>query len=155
MLEEHLLTSLQHHLMAPELFAEFVDVFAREINLLQRKNVGDRAKVENEVKRIDWKLDKAIDAILDGADVARFKDRMHALEAEKSELEHRLAAIEEDTSVRLNPNVANIYKAKVAELSDALRSDRADIEAFEGIRTLLDTVILHRVRPVKGVDQTG
>ncbi len=142
-LEEHLLTSLQRHLMDPGLFAEFVDTFAKELNRLQREADGERSKMESAIKRIDWKLDKAIDAILDGAETARFKDRMHELEAEKIRLQERLAGMDEDSPMRLHPNMAHVYKEKVAALADALRADRTDHEAFESIRALLDKVILH------------
>ncbi len=142
-LEAHLLSSLQHHLMNPELFADFIDAFTRELNRLQGEARGERTAIEARIERIDLQLDTAIDAILDGANVARFKDRMHALEAEKVELKTKLDSMDSQPPLLLHPNMSHIYKEKVSTLANALRADRTNRDAFEVIRSLLNTVILH------------
>ena len=142
-LEDHLLASLQHHLMEPEHFAVFIEAFAQELNRLQGEARGERTSIENRITRLNVQLDKAVDAILAGANARRLNERMITLEAEKAELEQRLSFMDGEPQILLHPNMSRIYKEKVAKLSEAFKADHADANAFDAIRSLLDTVILH------------
>ena len=154
-LEEQLLTSLQHHLMKPEAFAEFVEAFSGELNRLQGEARGRRTALESKIARIDRQLNKAIDAILDGSPSSRLKERMAMLEDEKASLERELATLDDEGPLLLHSGMTGIYKEKVARLADALRTDREDLEAFNTVRALLDTVILHPTEAGFDIDVQG
>lgn len=80
-------------------------------------------------------------AILDGVPGSRVKDQMAALEIRKAELEAALAeAVEEP--VLLHPNMAEVYRAKVARLVDCLNDERDRTEAVEVLRGLIDRIVL-------------
>jgi site-specific DNA recombinase len=82
-----------------------------------------------------------VQAILDGVPGSRVKDRMAALEARKVELEAVLAeAVEEP--VLLHPNMADVYRAKIARLAEALNDDHERTEAAEIIRGLINRIVL-------------
>jgi len=154
-LEDQLLTSLQHHLMKPECFAEFIDAFREELSRTQLEASGKRKAIHSKIKRIDTQLDNAIKAIFDGADSKRFREKMDDLEAEKLALQSELAVLEQDTPLRLHPNMTHAYKAEMAKLVAAFQANRHDREALEAIRDLLDTVVLHPVDEGFEMDVTG
>ncbi|WP_262696470.1 recombinase family protein [Kordiimonas aquimaris] len=141
-LEEHLLTSLKHHLMQPDLFAEFIDAFTEELNRLQGEARGERQHIEACITKIDNQLDKAVDAVLAGADALSLNTRMKTLEIEKAELTQKLSSISNEPPMLLHPNMSHIYKERVGSLTEALNANRQDPHAFEAIRILLSKVTL-------------
>ncbi len=62
--------------------------------------------------------------------------KLEALEAEKAELETRLVA-PTPSPVRLHPNLAELYREKVATLGEALKDPGICIEAIELLRSLI------------------
>ena len=154
-LEEHLLAGLQHHLMQPERFAEFIEAFSGELNRLQGEARGKRTSIESKIARIESQLDKAIDAIFDGAPASRFKERMELLEAEKAQLTQDLTAMDDEPPLLLHTGMTDIYKKKVGKLADALRADREDLAAFNTVRALLDSVVLHPTDKGFNIDIQG
>jgi len=81
MLEGHLLHSLQHHLMDPVLFSEFIDTFSKELNRLQGEARGQRSSLEARISKIGNQLEKAVDAILEGADALTINARRRQFSA--------------------------------------------------------------------------
>ena len=75
-----------------------------------------------------------MDAIADGVSALTLKDELLALETRKVTLEEELAGWREE-SVRLHPNMAEVYHKQVEELA-ALQ------DAFEAIRGLVDQIVL-------------
>jgi hypothetical protein len=66
------------------------------------------------------KIASMIRAIEDGLYQPSMKARMVELETEKAALEERLAAAPEPPKVRRHPNLAGLYREKVAPLEQAL-----------------------------------
>jgi hypothetical protein len=65
-----------------------------------------------------------------------------ALEARQEQLEAELAAAPEVQQPLLHPNLAEIYRRKVAALAEALADEAMRDEAFQLIRLLLDKIVL-------------
>ncbi|MCJ9430754.1 recombinase family protein [Kordiimonas sp. A6E486] len=154
-LEEQLLASLQHHLMQPESFAEFIEAFSGELNRMQGEARGRRKALEGKITKIERQLDKAIDAIFDGAPASRFKERMEMREAEKADLKQELSMMDKEAPLLLHTGMADIYKQRVGKLADALHANREDLEAFNTMRSLLDTVTLHPTDKGFDIDLQG
>ena len=85
-----------------------------------------------------WRI---VQAIKDGIPALTLKDELMALESTKVELETRLATAPESIT-RLLPNLAEVYRKKVAKLADALNEENARSEAAEAIRGLIDEIRL-------------
>jgi site-specific DNA recombinase len=137
-----ILDALKHQLMAPDLVAEFIDEFHREVNR-QRQDVElERATARSELATVNRKLDGLVEAIADGLRAAALQQRLDDLETRKAALEARLAA-PAPTPVRLHPNLAQLYRKKVAELHSALSDPELSAEALELIRGLIERVELH------------
>jgi hypothetical protein len=92
------------------------------------------AKAERGIKGI-------LDAIEDGRYQRSMLDRLDDLEKEKDRIEARLKRAPE-LLPRIHPNIAEIYRAKVAKLEEALGRPEDALEAAEAMRALIEKIIL-------------
>ncbi len=132
--ETRVLDGLKHHLMQPELVKLFVEEFNVELNrLAAEKNAGREATVR-ELDKVTRGLEKLVDAITEGVEVAAVKDRMLALEARKKILQADIdRAPAPAPAPSLHPSIAEVYRAKVADLSESLNAPEIRQEASEVI----------------------
>jgi site-specific DNA recombinase len=140
-LEATVLGGLRERLMAPDLFKTFAEEFTREWNQIQGALDGDLRRVTEELAQVRQRIERLVDAITEGTPAAAVRDRLTALEA------RRLALTAEQDQARqpaprLHPNLAEVYRAKVADLANALSKDDAT-EAREIVRGLIDRITLH------------
>ncbi len=70
------------------------------------------------------------------------KERMKVLENRKVEIEGLLAGADAPPVIRVHPNMAEVYRLKVAELEIALNDDSIKAEAGDILRSLIDRVVL-------------
>jgi site-specific DNA recombinase len=140
-LEESVLAGLKEHLMAPELVKEFIAEFHKEVNRIARECHGALESQRSELGQVTRQTRSIIEAIKAGLFHASMKAEMDALEARKVQLEKELA-VAEAPPVRLHPNLAEIYRQKVAGLRDALNAPDTRDEAAEALRSLIEHIKL-------------
>ena len=99
------------------------------------------AAAKQELTTIKAKLAHLVDDLADGRGSRSVKDKLVALEAREDEL-NALIAGQPASEPSLHPNLAEIYREKVAALHTALSDPRTKDEAFGIIRTLIDAVRL-------------
>jgi len=136
------LAGLKSRLMDPEIFKEFAAAFIAERNtILARQNAQfDAAKAE--LTRVKSRQKSLVNAVADGLPARTVKDEMIALEAREDELTALLANQPAAREPALHPNLAEVYRERVAALHEALADPRTKDEAFSIIRTLIDEVRL-------------
>jgi site-specific DNA recombinase len=137
-----ILDALKNQLMAPDLVAEFVNEFHREVNRQREGAELDRSVAQSELATVSRKLDGLVDAIADGLRAPDLQRRLDELGARKKELEARLEA-PAPPPVRLHPNLAELHRQKVAELHTALVNPELRGEALDIIRGLIERVEFH------------
>ena len=140
-LEERVLAGLKHRLMAPEAAAEAIRAHAEETNRLNRERRASGAGDRKELAEIEKKIATMIAAIEDGGYVRGMSDRLRELETRQDELAERLAAAPADLP-DIHPNIAGIYRRKVARLADALNHPDDRDEAATAIRGLIARIVL-------------
>ena len=140
-LEERVLAGLKHRLMAPEAAAEAIRAYAEETNRLNRERRASGAGDRRELAEIEKKIAAMIAAIEDGGYVRGMSDRLRELEARQDELTERLATAPADLP-DIHPNIAGIYRRKVARLADALKHPEDRDEAATAIRGLIERIVL-------------
>lgn len=141
-LEAAVLTDLNERLMDPDLFKIVAEEFQREVNRLRAEESGKERQTKAELERIERRIAKLVSLITeDDAPVRALKQELVQLEARQDELTRALAG-SAGTAPLLHPNLAEVYRRKVAELRNALDGDTPDLEAAELIRSLVDAVIL-------------
>jgi len=127
--------------MAPDLVSEFVRTFNDEVNRTRRECYHRRDALQREQKDLERRIGTILDAftsgVLKGPSV---QAKLEALEARNAETAKELSGFS-DERARLHPNLAALYRRKVAALQDLLESDATHTEAVEIIRSLVDNVI--------------
>ena len=140
-IERWIVEALRHQLMAPDLVSEFVRTFNDEINRTSRDRDHRREGLQREQKDLERRIDTLLDAFASGAlKGPSVQTKLETLEARQGEVAKGLAGLL-DEPVRLHPNLAAIYRRKVAALQNLLENDATRTEAVEIIRSLVDQVI--------------
>ena len=140
-LEAKVLDGLKHRLMRPEMVRTFADEFHRELNRLASEQDAHRDCVTRDLAKTKREIGRVIEAIKAGVPGAAVKDEMKALEARRSDLVDQLKGAPPAVP-RLHPNVAAVYREKIAKLREALNAEDTRTEAAEMIRGLIEEVRL-------------
>jgi site-specific DNA recombinase len=153
-LEELIVQGLRQRLMAPEMVEEFVTAFHEEVNRHRREATAARAGKERELAEVTRKLDKLIEALIEGYRTAGLQQKLEELEARKAALEQELAA-DPPPPVRLHPNLAQVYRGKVERLHLALADPALRDEALGILRGLIERVVIHPAEDGPQVEIVG
>jgi hypothetical protein len=141
-LEDTVLGSLKSRLMAPDLFKAFCQEFHREVNRLRSEENASVDGQRAELARIERRIGKLVELITDDdAPVKALKTELKSLEGRQGELERALAVATAPAPL-IHPNLAEVYRRRVAALHEALHEPASRDEAFDVIRTLIDGVRL-------------
>jgi DNA invertase Pin-like site-specific DNA recombinase len=141
-LERRVLDGLKHRLLAPELVEQFARDFHDEVNRQAAERSQSRAQDQGRLAAVQRKIGSMIRAIEDGLYQPSMKGRMAELEAEKASLEARLARAAALPKVRLHPNLAGVYRQKVAALEEALAEPMDKAEAMAIVRSQIERITL-------------
>jgi site-specific DNA recombinase len=140
-LEETVLGALRERLMDPALFKAFAASFTTEWNKLQGNTEAEQTARAGELQRVRQQIERLVDAIAEGTPAAAVRDRLASLEKRRLTLEAD-SATATAPAPRLHPNLAELYRRKVAGLIDALnQEDAGDARAL--VRSLVEAVTLH------------
>ena len=143
---EHLTFSgMQRELAEPAYLVEYVKVYNDERRQLARDAGNQRGKLERRKSEIAREINRAIDAIVKaGVDPTTLAGTIKRLEAERDEIEGKLAAImESDKIISLHPAAIERYRTELEKLGSLLpRPDLGD-ELGEKVRRLISAVIVH------------
>ncbi len=139
--EALVLDGLRHSLMQPDCVKEFVAEYHRELNRLSAGRDAGKAALAAELARTRKSLRQLIEAIKAGVPGASVKDEVATLEERRVELEAKLAAAPVP-AVRLHPNLAEVYRKKVADLANTLNAAGSQAEAGAALRSLIEEIQL-------------
>lgn len=152
--EDRVCAALSTRLMDPELFAVFCEEFVAETNRLRAAQSGSKATTQAELAKVNRDLDRLVQALLDGVPAASVRERMQQLEARQAELERKLEATPPALPA-LHPDMAKLYREKVATLLDALNADDSRSAATEILRGLIDSLVLTPTDKAYQITLTG
>ncbi len=139
-LEETVLGALRDRLMDPDLFRSFVEGFVEVWNRGQAEAVAGLAGKRAELAKIGVQIERLVDALAEGTPAAAVRGRMETLDARRQVLEAELANAVLPAP-RLHPNLAEVYRERMAQLADVLAEDD-NAEARELVRGLVETIRL-------------
>jgi len=140
-IEMRVLTGLKEKLLAPELVKEFIAEFIAETNRIRHEHALTQSQKHRELDGVNNSIANIIAALEEGIYSASTKDHLIALENRKAELAEELAR-PVVTTVRLHPNLAEVYRNKVARLEETLNADGVRSEAAETLRGLIEEIRL-------------
>ena len=131
--------ALRANLMQPEDVQEFVSAFTVEWNRIAAEAGAQQAHDDATLSNVQRKIDRIIDAITEGLRTPDMKEKLEALTAQKAALESR-AANRRAPLPSMHPNLAEVYRTKVAGLQEALTASPDNAGVLERLRDLVDRV---------------
>ena len=153
-LEEVVLGLLQKRLMQPQAVAAFVTSISREMNAGRAEETAARSRLEADRIQVARRLDGLYDAIADGLRTVGLKMKLEELETRLAEIDVNLEA-PPPSPVRLHPQLSEIYRRKVEELSLTLADPDIRQSALEIIRGLITSVTVHEEQDGVRVELEG
>ncbi|MFY0662978.1 MAG: recombinase family protein, partial [Shimia sp.] len=115
---------------------------ASKHNRLTAQRSVDDAKTKWELAQVSHQIGRIVDAIAEGLLHESMKAKMDSLEARKRDLEANLAEAEPLAPVMLHRNLSEVYRNKVANLTEALNDPETRAEATTIIWSLLESIRL-------------
>ncbi len=146
-IEEIILNGLKDNLMDPDLFKDFAQEFVAEVNRMRMEETADIDAARSEHNRVENQIDKLVMAIADGADALPLNTKIKELVGRQKELQDMLDHAS-DPEPLIHPNLAEIYRAKIENLSSLIYDPQFKAEAFDIIRSLIYEV---RLIPENGI----
>ena len=141
--ETRVLNGLQTRLMHPDLIQEYITTWQHEMQTERLETLAARGDQERRLSKVTKEIDAVVTAITEGMFHPSMKAKMDALEAERTELEAKLAALPQpETVVAIHPGLAETYARKVADLTEALNDPAARPEAADLLRGVIESVTL-------------
>jgi len=140
-IEARVLAGLRDKIMAPEIAAEAMRAYQEETNRLNRERRLSHDQDCHTLEKVEKAIREIVTAIEDGGYRRALCDRLDELERQRDDIRTRHAEAPRDLPV-LRPAIAEIYRRKVEQLTEALAHPRADHEATETIRGLIERVTL-------------
>jgi site-specific DNA recombinase len=141
-IERRVLAGLKEKLLAPELVAEFIREFHAEWNRRMQEAAQSHDHHRRELGDVERKRGAVMAAIESGIVTATTKDRLLELEARRDQLKADLEAPPAPV-LRIHPNLAELYRQKVAALEEALNRPEDRDQAHAALRGLVDQVLIH------------
>ena len=136
-LERRVLDGLRSSLVTPDLVGEFIAEYQAEWNRIQGERHAAASQRDRQLANVQRRLAGIVDAIERGIITPTTKQRLEELEAEKARLE---ALPVEAALPAIHPNLARLYREKVARLEMELADPEIAAEAKSVLRSLIKTI---------------
>ncbi|WP_127562656.1 recombinase family protein, partial [Nioella ostreopsis] len=141
--ETRVLNGLQTRLMHPDLIREYITTWQQEMQKDRQESLAARGEQERRLAKVAKEINAVVTAITEGMFHPSMKAKMDALEAERAELEAKLAALPQpEPVVAIHPGLSETYTRKVADLAAVLNDPEARPEAADHLRGLIESVTL-------------
>jgi DNA invertase Pin-like site-specific DNA recombinase len=145
-IEPMILLALRTQLMDPDLFKLFVEEFHAEVNRLRKQDHAEQDRISRDLTRTGTRIANLVKALADGMTSPAITAELDRLEEEKADLLRKKEALGSDRKPLLHPNLAQIYRDRVADLEPLLAHDTLSTDAMDRLRALIDEVVLTPTR---------
>ena len=142
MIEQRVLSGLTEKLVSSEAVAAAVRAYHDELNRLKQERRAQNSFDRQALAKVERAIAGVMSAIMDGLNQSSMKAKMLELEHQKAEIVARMETVE-PVLPDVNPNIAEVYRRKVACLTDGLVDLGTNMEAAMAIRSLIGEVVLN------------
>ena len=155
-IEEVVVNGLRDELRDPLLIAEYVKTYHEERRRLLGGAVTERNRREQKLGQTKRAIDRLVEALASGlATATAVRDKLLALEAEKTQLETQLAEPQPTTDViSLHPSAMARYLEQIEKLAQSLKAGLREPSGSSAMwfRSLVERVIVHPIPPRAALD---
>ncbi len=157
-IERRVLETLRNKLLSPAAIRAYVRAYHRLWEARKGRAAADRSPLEKRLAELVRRIDRSVEAILEGVATPALKARLMEMEGEKADIESRLAVMDAaKTPIDLHPAAAEGYAGKVEQLQAMLASPsagQAPADLVNAIRDLIERVVVtpqsnDRAAPIK------
>jgi site-specific DNA recombinase len=121
----------------------FVRIYIEEVNAANASRGPARTQARLELAKVERQIANLLDMIKDGGGTRTLVSELRQLEHRQEESAARLAAADEVEAIpSLHPNLAGVYRQKVADLETALLEPAAAAKAMAALRDLIDAILI-------------
>ncbi len=115
-----------------DLIEAFATEFKAEVTRLRKQRGARERQVQKDLNKVNAAIKRCLTFITEGdGDPGLVRDELHNLETRKREAEQLLAAVRDDRTVELHPNMAELYAKKATELQSLLTDEAARPQATD------------------------
>lgn len=149
-LEKRVIEGLKAALLHPDAMRTAAQEYHAEMQRLEKSEGGRRRELERDIAEKARRIERAVDAIVEGDAPRALKDRLALLEREQAELQAELAALPAESVVRLHPNADKAYAEHVANLAELMTDNDPEADELRQIlRSLIVRIVLTPTRDGK------
>lgn len=140
-LERRALRGISEHLVSADAVKQAVAAYIDQVNAANREQRAQAELDRRSLEKIERSIAGIISAIEDGMYQPSMKARLSDLERQRDELRDKRV---EDSQVvpYIHPNVAELYRRRVAYLVDALKDPALRDEVGQDIRSIVGKIII-------------
>ncbi|WP_156842860.1 recombinase family protein [Novosphingobium aquimarinum] len=139
-IETRVLHALQARLMDKELCAAFCERYTAHLNRVRHEHNAARADYAAELDRVNRRIKKLVQSIMDGVPGAMVKDEAIELDRRKTELTQILETTE-DAPIFVHPNMAHRYSVQIQNLIASMEEPDQRDKSAQVIRKLIDKIV--------------
>ena len=142
--EERVLAGIKRGLLAPKMVERFVARVTQQLAARRTNARSDEVGMRKRLAEVKARIGRLLDQMEDGdGDAAALRDRLKQREAERYELEARLAELaKEQPKVVALPNFAHAYADHVRRLEEVLRDPMLVQRAHETLARMIEKIVL-------------
>ena len=142
-IEARILKVLQDHLLSPDVAAQAIEAYRLEHERLAKTHSKTKREAERDLGGVVRKIATVIRAIENGGDPRTLALRINELEAERRQIEAKIASGGTPAALAFHPRIAERYRQKVADIRAALsKGDEAAREAVQLVRELIERIVV-------------
>ena len=152
-IETRVIEGVEKHLAAPDLISEYIREYHRTLQAMRDGEGKRRTGLQRKLVEVERELEKVLDLLVKGLPTRALKNRLTKLEGQREQIEAEIEEIP-PSIVTLHPNLAELYRRKVADLKATLASlnpERRN-EAYVALRELVEKIVIHPTGQYRPVD---
>jgi site-specific DNA recombinase len=141
--EHRVLAGLKSEMLHPDVVDAYVREYRDHYRRVARDIRSTKSRLEREMHEADKHIQRFINAIAEGIDVAEIKQALESARNKRAAAEAELANLAALPTVALHPAVADDYRQQVASLENALAGDEESrLEVIPKLRALVERIVV-------------
>lgn len=150
--EAEVIRAVQDQLLDPDLVAAYLREYHRESARRAGDVARERAALERRLNEATRKIARLVEVVATAGDIEEIVVALRTARQERDRCAAELAHLDAIPVIALHPGLADDYRRQVMELSEALNSPEAELEAVPKFRALIDSITLTPSQGERGVD---
>jgi len=145
-IENRVLTGLKDILIGSEdLIDVFVQEFKSEVARLRKQRGSRGRQTQKDMNKVNASIKRCLTFITEGdGDPGLVRGELKTLEARKLDLERAIKTTNDEATIEIHPNIAELYRKQITQLQALLLDETSRPQTMEIIRSMIDHIEVHK-----------